>query len=460
MFSPLILSRILTLSALSAGLVLAWGPVAKATGLSAEVQASAQRRVELGLNPGLALVYLKKGQPAEIKTWGKVAWGPEAPSITPATRFEIGSVTKVLTALQAALMVEQKVLQPETTLQQLWPESWGELAPSLQPLTLSSLLTHSSGLPRLPDNFAPADPSNPYADYDQDALQAFMQSHQLATQPPAYAYSNLAYGLSGVLLAAQTSSLSYTQLLEQDLLQPLQMQHSSFAALPAEWMAQGHFEGVAVKNWDFSESTAGAGALKASAQDMAKFLQAQLEPPDNELGRAIRRSHQILYAAEGQQRMAYGWHIAQSQGRDIYWHNGQTGGYLSFAAFDPATGQAAAVLTNNTDAIQDLGMRLLGVGPPLPSLKDQRLPEKTLAAYVGVYALAPGVELHVSQQAGYLVVQVTGQAALRVFPGEAPHHFAYRVVEAEMVFSANAQGQINGLTFRQNGAEHTAPRLN
>src|SRR5690606_24024185 len=139
-----------------------------------------------------------------------------------------------------------------------------------------------------------------------------------------YSYSNLAYGLSGVLLAAQTPDLSYTQLLERDLLQPLQMQHSSFAALPSEWMAQGHFEGGSVKNWDFSESTAGAGALKASAQDMAQFLQAQLEPPDNELGRAIRRSHQILYAAEGQQRMAYGWHLAQSQGRDIYWHNGQT----------------------------------------------------------------------------------------------------------------------------------------
>src|SRR5262245_59904841 len=90
------------------------------------------------------------------------------------TVFEIASVGKVFTALALADMVQRgegalddpvaKYLPPGVTM----PER-GRRA-----ISLRDLVTHTSGLPRMPGNFAPSDPANPYADYTVEQLHAFL----------------------------------------------------------------------------------------------------------------------------------------------------------------------------------------------------------------------------------------------------------------------------------------------
>lgn len=432
-----------TVSLLAGGLP-AWAEI------SAEVLASAQQRVELGLNPALVIVYLEKGKAPEIKALGSTSLEPGASAVTPQTLFEIGSVSKTFTALAAALQVEQGLMKVDDSLDSLWPQSWGPLNPSLAPIKLSALLTHTSGLPRMPDNFQPADPNDPYADYAQNQLQAFLKGLKLQNAPPKYGYSNLAYGLTGALLAARAGN-SYSQLITRDILQPLGMLQSRLDDPPAtESLALPHYEGVPVAPWHFSEPTAGAGAIRSSGQDMAKYLSAQLSPPAGPLGKAIQRSHQLLHT-ESELELAYGWHVARVEGQPLYWHNGQTGGFLSFMGFMPDKGVGAVVLTNNTDSIQDLGLRLLNPAQKLWPVFDKRLPERQLKVYTGTYNLAPGMDFTITQAHGYLLVQLTGQPALRVFPIDQPHRFAYRVVDAQLAFDTDDQGQVKGLTLHQNG---------
>src|SRR6185503_14325689 len=130
--------------------------------------------------------------------------------------------------------------------------------------------TQHSGLPRMPSNFFPKDPANPYADYDSAKMKAFLAGYQLPRDPGAsYEYSNLAFGLLGYALA-RSNHLSYGELVKQRILDPLGMSMSgtSFTQAMRAHLAPGHDEnGKPADNWDF-EALAGAGAIRSTADDM------------------------------------------------------------------------------------------------------------------------------------------------------------------------------------------------
>ena len=134
-------------------------------------------------------------------------------AVTAKTLFEIGSVTKPLVALAALRQVQAghwQLQQPVSTL-----TDTPELA--THSYTLADLLTHRSGLPRLPGNFVTeltneGDPAasatrtaNPYARYDSKALLAAAGSQEFSDRH--YSYSNYGYGLLGYLLAQQQQKL-------------------------------------------------------------------------------------------------------------------------------------------------------------------------------------------------------------------------------------------------------------
>lgn len=428
-----------------------------ATEMPQAVIESAQRRVDYALNPGIALVYLEGDQPPLIKTFGKNSFATDAIAITPQSRFEIGSLTKVFTALSAAAAVETGQLQPKETLAHLWPQSWPAPHASLESVTLASLLSHTSGLPRLPDNLQSSDPTDPYANYSLKNLQDFFARHTLQKTPEQYSYSNLGFGLLGALLPIKTGFSSYAEMLEVQIWKPLKMNLTSLEDLENQALStQPYFEGNPVSAWHMTEAFVGAGAIRSNAEDMAKFLSAQLNPPQNTLGQAIKRSHQILDPqAEGKQSLAYGWHVVTVAGHTLYLHDGQTGGYLSFMGFDPITRRGAVVLTNHTDAITDLGLALITPDYTLREIQDQRRSETELAPYLGQYELAPGLLFQIKQDAGYLLVQLGEQPTIRVFP-EGKNSFKYRIVDARLVFKWEA-GKVIGLTLHQNG-EHFAQK--
>ena len=98
------------------------------------------------------------------------------------TVFEIGSITKVFTALVLADMVERGEVRLDAPVRELLgPEARLPSRDGIE-ITPLHLVTHSSGLPGMPDNFDPDDPANPYADYTEADLMAFLASHAL-TRP-------------------------------------------------------------------------------------------------------------------------------------------------------------------------------------------------------------------------------------------------------------------------------------
>ncbi len=123
------------------------------------------------------------------------------------TEFEIGSITKVFTALVLADMVRDGEVKLDDPAQKYLPAGVTMPTRDGKEITLVDLATHTSGLPRLPTNFAPKDPANPYADYTAKQLYQFLSSYQLTRDPGAsWAYSNLGFGLLGHLLSLRRAN--------------------------------------------------------------------------------------------------------------------------------------------------------------------------------------------------------------------------------------------------------------
>src|ERR1700691_3965442 len=97
----------------------------------------------------------------------------------PDSLFEIGSISKTFTGLMLARMVSEGKVRLDEPVRELLPAGTVR-RPAGEEITLLDLVTHHSGLPRMPDNFNPADWENPYADYGKEQLYSYVKNHGVA----------------------------------------------------------------------------------------------------------------------------------------------------------------------------------------------------------------------------------------------------------------------------------------
>lgn len=108
------------------------------------------------------------------------------------TIYEIGSISKVFTCIAFADMVIKHEVDLEASVSSLLPENVTMPLKNKKYITLKHLANHTSGLPRLPDNFFPTNKNNPYADYTIKQLYTFLNTHTLQNKiGKKYLYSNL-----------------------------------------------------------------------------------------------------------------------------------------------------------------------------------------------------------------------------------------------------------------------------
>lgn len=382
------------------------------------------------------------------------------------TIFEIGSMTKVFTSLLLAIAVEKGEVRLDDPVEMYLPSGVKVPERGGRKITLIDLATHSSGLPRMPGNFQPADPTNPYADYTAEQLWAFLGSYALPRDIGAkYEYSNVGAGLLGQALCRR-ANLGFGELVHRRITGPLGMASTTDDLSPAQAarLAPGHDRALAkVHGWDIP-ALAGAGALHSDAQDLLTFLSAELgfTPSPLAAAMAAQRVPRRPGPAPNVQ-VALAWHVtALAGGREILWHNGGTGGYRTFMGFDPAAKLGVAVLTNVANEVggDDIGFHLLS-GAPLQTPPKARtavsLPTADLDGLVGTYAYNTQVFLTVTREGDQLFAQVTGQPKYPIYP-ESRDEVFWKVVDAQAKFDRGPDGKATGFTFHQAGRELKAVR--
>ncbi len=417
----------------------------RAEPLADRVDRLAAPYVEGGTVVGMVVGVYDAGEEM-IRGYGGKKTGPD-------TVYEIGSVSKVFTGILLASLARDGTVRLDQPVAELLPAGAVVPASGDRQITLVDLSTHSSGLPRMPDNFAPKDPRNPYVDYTAERMLEFLGRVKPARAPgEGYEYSNVGAGLLGWALARKAGK-SYEELLAERITGPLGMRSTAVALTPGmkERLAPGHDAlGRPEGNWDLT-AFAGAGGIRSTAADMMLFLKANLTPTPSSDTLAFAREIRYTPPDAGAHRLGLGWHVSPA---GILWHNGQTGGYHSFVAVDVAHRRAVVILadtaTGDVDALGDEMLRMLAgenVEPRRPRKEVEVKPE-TLATYAGTYALFSDFKLTVTVEDGRLMVQATGQEKLPVF-AESETDFFYKVVDARITFEKDGKR----LTLHQNGHE-------
>jgi D-alanyl-D-alanine-carboxypeptidase/D-alanyl-D-alanine-endopeptidase len=177
---------------------------ANAGALPERVEKAARERIAAATYPTLVFGVVD-GDKSQVVAFGEPDDGnaPDGETV-----YEIGSIAKTFTATLLAQAVLSGRLMLDTPVAQLLTDFKIPSRGGTE-ITLEELGTQHSGLPRMPSNFAPKDPANPFADYDAAKLKAFLAEYQLPRDPgAAYEYSNLGFGLLGHALA-QLEHTSY-----------------------------------------------------------------------------------------------------------------------------------------------------------------------------------------------------------------------------------------------------------
>ncbi len=213
------------------------------------------------------------------------------------TLFEIGSITKTFTALLLQDMIERGEMKLNRPVADYLPKSAIMPTRNGKEITLFHLVTQTSGLPRNSENLDPKRADNPLAEYTAEKLYACLSGCKLTRQPGArFEYSNLGLGLLGHVIALKAGT-DYESLVTDRICRPLKMESTRIRMTPElkARLATGHNQfGYVVSSLDF-QSQAGCGALRSTANDLLKYVAANLSLTPSVLSGLMEKTHVIQF---------------------------------------------------------------------------------------------------------------------------------------------------------------------
>jgi serine-type D-Ala-D-Ala carboxypeptidase/endopeptidase len=388
--------------------------------------------------------------------------------ISPDTLFEIGSITKTFTGLLLADMVVRGVVKLEDPVERYLPDNLPLRDSGGAQIRLIDLATHRSGLSRLPPDFSPRDTANPYADYDEKSLLTSLRDLDKSGRPlrdAKHEYSNFGFGILGYVLG-RAEGTNYSTALQKRVLDPLGMSATFFVA-PASAQSRfsdGHDEKLkVVPHWDF-DALAGAGALRMSARDLARYAQAALGLEKSPLSAAFALATQLHgQTANKANTIGLGWVRGKLNGRDFLNHDGSTYGFSSTLWLDTTRKIATGVITNTFASVNDIGLHALESSIPPTDFSAKSQPSVVLTAaalteVVGIYRLSPAMDITISARGNQLFAQATGQGEFELFAQSNTKFFA-KVAPIMMEFAERKDGKAPNLLLIQSGQKMLAPRV-
>lgn len=327
--------------------------------LANTIDRQAQKYIEQGNANALVVGVYKNGK-TYIQGYGTTELGKIIP-LDGNTIFELASCSKLFTTSTLQLLVDQGVLSLDDKIKDILGEKV-KLPLIAQNTTLLNLATHTSGFPNLPNSFMAKmnDLNNPYKDLVTNDFYEYLENCEGKKPEGEFEYSNFGMGLLGHILENKTCE-KYEQMVKDRLLKPLGMQ-STFITIDSnnsQHIVQGYTENAEKAPIWTDNVLTGAGSFLSNANDMIKFIKANLSENETSISKSLINTHaQKLEAETGLGWMLPGFYDKLAGNKNMLWHNGMAGGYASFIAIDKANNYGIIILSNKAIDVMNFGMKL------------------------------------------------------------------------------------------------------
>ena len=363
--------------------------------------------------PGGALLIAKKGEVVYEKGFGLANLEWNVP-INPNTVFQIGSITKLFTALAILQLSEKQKLSLQDSIQKFIPG----FPAKEHTITIEHLLTHSSGI----KDFMTLDHPDPFVlRKDLKAIEVinFFKNEPLIFTPGTKSsYSNSGYFLLGYIIEA-ASGLSYGQYIAENIFKPSGMNNSYYGdnAVVIPNRANSYSkEGNLFKNGDYRSMSIpySAGAILSTVEDLFKWHQALY---NNKLLKkeTLLKAFTAFQLKDGTKGdFGYGWMVNyQVDGSPALVHSGGISGFNSLFIYLPNEDVLVVLFSNLREAkVQETATNaaLLAVGKKLPD--ETLIDNKVLQTYKGKYQMASDTSriALIKELEGRLIIEILNES--------------------------------------------------
>jgi CubicO group peptidase (beta-lactamase class C family) len=403
-----------------------------------------------------AVLVARNGQVLVDKGYGYADLEWQIPD-TPDTKFRLGSMTKQFTAAGILLLEERGKLSTDDLVKNYIPDApaaWDKI-------TIYNLLTHTSGIPNFtsfPDyHSSEATPVTPAQ------LVARFRDKPLDFQPgDNWSYSNSGYVLLGYLIE-KISGQTYQNFIQENFFKPLGMNNSGYDSNSEIILhrASGYTSGPAGQvNAGYIDMSIpfSAGALYSTTHDLLRWDEALYG------GKVLSPAALKKMTTPFKQNYACGLIVQTVHGHTVYEHGGAIEGFNTDMAYYPDEKLTLIALSNlNGIAPSSIVTQLGAVAHDEKVVLQSERKEITvapdiLARYVGVYQLAPNIDMTITLVDGQLISQMTRQGEVPLL-AESETMFFPKDIDAEIEFPKDEKGPASQLILHQNGRDMTGKRL-
>lgn len=270
------------------------------------------------------------------------------------TIYEIGSITKLLTANLIAQAQKEGKLKIDDFIDSYLPKEYKLPESIKEKIKISDLASHQSGLPDFDfKKLMELKPKQPL-DINKETLHSFINDSTSLSDYGNYRYSNISYALMGIILE-EVYEKEFEKILKEKILFPAQMANTYTTKFDVENRVTGYdINGVKQDYFNWNSITAPAGLLKSNTSDMSKFLKILLTN-EGQIAAATDITENTFYK-NTQREVGLGQELARS-GDDIFFYKtGDTFSGSSIIAYDKRSNWGLIILINqhNSDLIRDL----------------------------------------------------------------------------------------------------------
>ncbi len=176
--------------------------------------------------PAVAAAVVKDGKIVSAGAVGERKFGSGIP-VTVNDRFHIGSDTKAFTATLAGMLVDRGDMTWATTIGEVFPELAPQMDAGFRSITISQLLSHTSGIPADNAEFVELLAKSTFEEGNLDDLRYWLLEQWMGKPlqaPPGqrFAYSNMGYTVAGAMIE-RVAKKSWEELIREWIFDPLEL---------------------------------------------------------------------------------------------------------------------------------------------------------------------------------------------------------------------------------------------